>query len=125
MFFRSSCNLVVVVFLYIIELITSTNFSSEASWRVYNKAIDLKNQSSNIETENGLIRLETSLKRKFLKANNLISSDFIEINEVGSLLCQILTLSECLLKKYITDSFFEGRMLSKKLQKKSYSKVLQ
>ena len=33
-FLRSSCNLVVVVFLSIIEFTTSTNLSSEASWSV-------------------------------------------------------------------------------------------
>ena len=53
-----------------------------------------------------------------MKENNLIGSAYIEIDEVVELLCKILESSEYVLKKYIANSFFEGRMLSKKLQQK-------
>lgn len=94
------------------------NHNQGVDSKIYNKAVDLKNQKQDVNLNHGLIRFEVSLKRKFLRANGLIDSDYIEIDDISGLLCRIITLSESLLKEYIAESFFEGRMLSKKLQKK-------
>jgi hypothetical protein len=56
--------------------------------------------------------------RKYLKANKLIETDYIEMNELKNLLCDVIGSAERLLKTYTVDSFLGGYMVPKKLQKK-------
>jgi hypothetical protein len=56
--------------------------------------------------------------RKYLKANQLINTDYIEIDEVQKLLSDVISSAERLLKAYTADAFLGGRMVPKKVQKR-------
>ena len=57
--------------------------------------------------------------RKYLKATQFIVADYIELNEVERLLCDVIDSSERLLRAYTADSFPRGYMVPKKVQKKT------
>ncbi len=87
--------------------------------KIYNKVADLKKSDPEYNPDHGLIRFEVSLMRKYMKANQLINTEYIIINEVQTLLCNVIDTAERLLKAYTVDSFLGGYMVPKKLQKKA------
>ena len=94
------------------------NHNRGVNSKIYNKVADLKKSDPEYNPDYGLIRFEVSLMRKYLKANQLINTDYIEVNELQNLLCDVIGSAERLLKIYTVDSFLCGYMVPKKLQKK-------
>ena len=95
------------------------NHNQGVNSKIYNKVVDLKKADSEFTIDHGLIRFEVSLMRKFLKANKMIDTDYIELNEVQDLMRKVMGAAERLLKAYTIDAFLGGYMVAKKIQKKA------
>lgn len=94
------------------------NHNQGVNSKIYNKVSDLKKSYAEYSPDHGLIRFEVSLMRKYLKTNQLITTDYIELNDIQRLLCDVVDSAERLLKAYTVEAFLDGYMVPKKLQKK-------
>lgn len=94
------------------------NHNTGVNSKIYNKIADLQKVDPEYNPDHGLIRFEVSLMRKYLKVNQLINTDHIEIDEIQRLLSDVIGSAERLLKAYTADAFLAGRMVSKKVQKR-------
>lgn len=98
------------------------NHNQEVESKIYNKLEDLRNNGYDPGNLSGLIRFELSLKRKFMKTQELMKEKYLTIEELSCILGNILDQASELMQTHITTPLWSGAMLSKDLQKKYIKK---
>lgn len=97
------------------------NHSQDIQVKIYNKKQDAEVKDILEEKigEKGLIRLELSLKRNFLKEKLYIRKDNADniVAQLIEVLWEVTRDSSNLLGEYVSDVLYSGEMLSKKIQK--------
>ena len=95
------------------------NHHKDLEGKIYNKAVDLKNRGNGeyLDNDHGLLRLEVTLKKAFLKKNFYLLDECVSKADLEEVLLSVQDDAEELVQKEFLDQMWKGHFFCKHILK--------
>ena len=94
------------------------NHNQEVAAKIYNKLADLQNHGMDTSDYTRLLRFELALKRKYMVRHGYVQENYLTMDNLPRTLSCIISQAQALLQKHMISPLWDGKMLSKDLQKR-------